>query len=80
MKTASGLIITGSAPVIKYGKIIAKGPGKYKNGKIQRINLKVGSYVWLPDFGGTKIKLNKRTFYMYKDSDILGTLKEWWKH
>ena len=32
MKTASGLILTGSAPALKYGRIIAKGPGKFKKG------------------------------------------------
>jgi len=40
------------------------------------VNLKVGSFVWLPEYGGTKISLKNGTYYMFRDNDILGTLKE----
>ena len=33
MKTSSGLILTSSLPALKWGKVIAVGPGNIKDGK-----------------------------------------------
>ena len=32
MKTSSGLILTSAVPALKWGKIVAVGPGNYKDG------------------------------------------------
>ena len=42
MKTSSGLIITGGIASLKWGKIMAVGPGNLKNGKREPIDLEVG--------------------------------------
>ena len=43
LKTSSGLILTGSVPALKWGKVIAVGPGSIEGGKLQPVDLKVGS-------------------------------------
>ena len=42
MKTTSGLIIAGGIASLKWGKVIAVGPGNIKNGKQQPVDLTVG--------------------------------------
>lgn len=72
-KTASGIILS-EAPQDPIGEVIETGLGNF-DGKGLRINLEVkkGDFVLLPDYGGSKVKINGKEFFIYRDTDILGT-------
>ncbi len=79
-KTASGIIIpeTATADDIKMGKVIAVGEGLFtQNGVIIPMSVKVGDEVMIPPFGnGFEIKVGKETYMLYRESDLLGVLKD----
>ncbi|KFP73091.1 hypothetical protein N310_07044, partial [Acanthisitta chloris] len=53
--------------------VVAVGSGsKGKNGEIQPVSVKVGEKVLLPEYGGTKIVLEDKDYYLFRDGDILG--------
>ena len=75
MKTSSGLVLTGVKETLKWGKVIAVGPGDFNEmGKLIKPVVKVGDHVWLPEYGGQEIKINGTSYHMFQDHDILGTL------
>ena len=37
--------------------------------------VKVGDEVYLPEYGGTKVKLDDKDYFLYSDSDFLAKLK-----
>ncbi|GBN29780.1 hypothetical protein AVEN_88194-1 [Araneus ventricosus] len=39
-------------------------------------SVKEGDKVLLPEFGGTKIEVNEKEMYIFRDSDILGKWSE----
>lgn len=58
----------------KYCKqlVVAVGSGaKGKGGEIQPVSMKVGDKV-LPECGGTKVVLNDKDYFLFRDGDILG--------
>ncbi len=75
-KTASGIILS-EAPQEPIGEVIETGPGNL-NEKGERVELSVkkGDFVLLPDYGGSKIKLAGKEYFVYRDSDILGKYVE----
>jgi len=55
------------------GTVIAAGPGgRNDDGKTVPITVKVGDRVLLPEYGGTKITIDEKEFYVYREHDILG--------
>ncbi|XP_078407952.1 10 kDa heat shock protein, mitochondrial isoform X2 [Cetorhinus maximus] len=53
--------------------VVAVGPGnRVKNGDIHPVNVKVGETVLLPEYGGTKVVLDDKDYYLFRDGDILG--------
>lgn len=61
----------------KYSRIFQHqvGPGTHdSHGKFVPVSCKVGDHVLLPDFGGSKVKLEENTYYIYRDTDLLGVL------
>ena len=40
--------------------------------------VKVGDLVVLPDYGGAKINLKDGEFFVYRDTDVIGTLQKEW--
>ncbi|XP_073414263.1 10 kDa heat shock protein, mitochondrial isoform X1 [Dendrobates tinctorius] len=53
--------------------VVAVGGGsKGKNGEIQPVNVNVGETVLLPEYGGTKVLLDNKEYYLFRDGDILG--------
>jgi chaperonin GroES len=52
--------------------IVAVGSGKKgKSGEIGPVSVKVGDKV-LPEYGGTKVVLDDKDYFLFRDSDILG--------
>ncbi|XP_069839668.1 10 kDa heat shock protein, mitochondrial isoform X2 [Dendropsophus ebraccatus] len=53
--------------------VVAVGGGsKGKGGEIRPLDVNVGEKVLLPEYGGTKIVLDDKEYYLFRDSDILG--------
>ena len=41
-----------------------------------KLLLNIGDHVLLPEYGGTKVKLQDAEFFLYKDSDILAKMEK----
>ncbi|KAI1899304.1 hypothetical protein AGOR_G00060420 [Albula goreensis] len=53
--------------------VVAVGPGAVnKNGDLQPCSVKAGEKVLLPEFGGTKVILEDKDYFLFRDGDILG--------
>eukprot|EP01015_Nassula_variabilis_P022951 TRINITY_DN424_c0_g1_i6.p1 TRINITY_DN424_c0_g1~~TRINITY_DN424_c0_g1_i6.p1 ORF type:complete len:126 (+),score=39.17 TRINITY_DN424_c0_g1_i6:3-380(+) len=74
-KTPSGIILQEADKSNIFGEVVEVGPGNYDtNGKLIPVNLKKGDSVLLPEYGGTKIKLQENEYFLYRDNDILAVL------
>nr|XP_059858725.1 10 kDa heat shock protein, mitochondrial-like [Delphinus delphis] len=53
--------------------VVAVGSGsKGKGGEIQPAGVKVGDKVLLPEYGGTKVVLDDKDYFLLRGGDILG--------
>uniref|UniRef100_A0A3P9Q492 10 kDa heat shock protein, mitochondrial n=1 Tax=Poecilia reticulata TaxID=8081 RepID=A0A3P9Q492_POERE len=50
--------------------VVAVGPGS--KGHVQPVSVKVGEKVLLPEYGGTKVVLEEKDYFLFRDGDILG--------
>ena len=75
-KTSSGIIIPGIVnedKESKKGEIIAIGNGRYEDGKLVPISVKIGEQVifqW-----GDKIIVEGEEYYLVKESELLAIIK-----
>jgi chaperonin GroES len=71
-KTASGIILTGTAkekPQI--AEVVAVGPGGVVEGKEVVMEVKVGDKVITSKYAGTEVKFEGEEYTILKQSDIL---------
>ncbi|KAM6979021.1 10 kDa heat shock protein, mitochondrial isoform 2-T2 [Tautogolabrus adspersus] len=53
--------------------VVAVGPGSVnQKGNLQPVSVTVGEKVLLPEYGGTKISLDDKDYFLFRDGDILG--------
>uniref|UniRef100_A0A4W5MWG1 10 kDa heat shock protein, mitochondrial n=2 Tax=Euteleosteomorpha TaxID=1489388 RepID=A0A4W5MWG1_9TELE len=53
--------------------VVAVGPGSTnQKGKLTPMSVKVGEKVLLPEYGGTKVNLEDKEYFLFRDADILG--------
>ncbi|XP_042330428.1 10 kDa heat shock protein, mitochondrial isoform X3 [Sceloporus undulatus] len=53
--------------------VVAVGTGsKGKDGEARPVSVKVGEKVLLPEYGGTKVVLDDKDYFIFRDGDILG--------
>uniref|UniRef100_A0AAZ1XY53 10 kDa heat shock protein, mitochondrial n=1 Tax=Oreochromis aureus TaxID=47969 RepID=A0AAZ1XY53_OREAU len=45
-------------------------------GEIHPVSVKVGEKVLLPEYGGTKVVLDDKDYFLFRDADILGKYVE----
>jgi len=80
-RTASGIIIpeTATADDVKMGVVIAVGEGLYtQNGVLIPMSVKAGDEVILPPYGqGQSVKQNSEEYVLYRESELLGVLNDW---
>jgi len=75
-KTKSGIIIPDTAREKSHkGKVITKGPGKYEDGKIVPLSVKIGDIVLYKEYGGEEMKLDGEEVIILKEEDILAILE-----
>ena len=76
-KTASGIIIPDTAkekPV--EGEVIAVGKGKVDDdGKVRKLDVKVGDRILFTKYGGTDVKLDGEEYLIMRESDVMGVLE-----
>ena len=77
-KTAGGIVIPDSADKDKpiQGTVSAIGTGKYVEGKLQPLQVKVGDVVLFGKYAGTNVKLETENYLVMKEEDIMGVLEE----
>ena len=77
-KTAGGILIPDTADKDKpmEGIILAVGTGKYMDGKIQPLQVKVGDKVLFGKYSGTNIKMDGDEILVMREEDIMGVLEE----
>ncbi|KAK9692280.1 hypothetical protein RND81_09G253300 [Saponaria officinalis] len=76
-KTSAGILLPESSTKLNSGKVIAVGPGSRTNeGKLIPVSLKEGDTVLLPEYGGQEFKLEDKTYHLYREDDVLGTLHD----
>jgi chaperonin GroES len=75
--TAGGIIIPDSASKDKpmEGTIVAIGNGKYIEGKLQPLQVKIGDNVLFKSYAGTKVKLDNTELLVMHEEDIMGVLE-----
>lgn len=54
------------------GKVIAVGPGKIDDeGKLQRMDIKVGDKILFSSYGGTEYKVDEMEYLILSEEDVL---------
>ncbi|MCR4274886.1 MAG: co-chaperone GroES [Candidatus Campbellbacteria bacterium] len=76
-KRASGIIIpeTVDKERPEQGKIIAVGPGRYGDGKLVPVRVKVGDTVVFSKYGYDEIKIDGVEYFILKEDSILAVIK-----
>jgi chaperonin GroES len=75
-KTPSGIVIPDTAKEKpQEGKVLAVGPGRYEEGKLVPLDVKVGDIVIYSKYGGTEIKSKGKEYLILSERDILAKRK-----
>ncbi|MCL4873457.1 co-chaperone GroES [bacterium] len=76
-KTKGGIIIPESAKETPAeGKVIAVGPGKKENGKVEPMAVKVNDNIIFSKYAGTEIKVEGEDLLIMREEDILGVVEK----
>ena len=75
-KSAGGLYIPDSAKEKpQKGEVIAVGAGKITDdGKLQKMEIKVGDKVLFEKYSGSKINIDEMEYLIIREDDVLGIL------
>jgi chaperonin GroES len=76
-KTAGGIVIPDTADKDKpmQGTVLAIGNGRFVDGKIQPLQVKVGDKILFGKYSGTNIKLQEKEFLVMREEDVMGVLE-----
>ncbi len=76
-KTKGGIIIPESAKETPAeGKVVAVGPGKKEDGKIEPMGVKVNDTIIFSKYAGTEIKVEGEDLLIMREEDILGVVEK----
>lgn len=77
-KSVGGILLPESSmSKLNEGKVVAVGPGRRdKDGSLIPMGVKEGDKVLLPQYGGSEIQLGEEDFFIFRDEDLLGILKD----
>lgn len=77
-KTAGGILIPDSAGKEKpaQGTVLAVGNGKYIDGQLQPLQVKVGDKVLFGKYAGTSVTLNNTDYLVMREEDVMGVVVE----
>lgn len=76
--TAGGIVIPDTADKDKpiQGKVIAVGTGRYVEGKIQPLQVKIGDQVLFGKYSGTNVKFDHQEYLVMREEDIMAVVEE----
>jgi len=76
-KTKGGIIIPDTAKEKPMeGKVVAVGPGgRGDDGKLIKLDLKVGDKVLYGKWSGTEVKIDGKDYLIMKESDVMGIIE-----
>jgi chaperonin GroES len=76
-KSLSGIIIPDTVDKEKpeTGKVIAVGEGKYEDGKLIPMRIKVGQTVMFSKYGYDEEKVDGKDYFIVREDNILAILK-----
>ncbi len=76
-KTAGGILIpdTGKEKPLQ-GTVLAIGSGKYVDGQLQPLQVKVGDKVLFGKYAGTNVTLNNTDYLVMREEDVMGVVVE----
>ncbi|XP_076461904.1 10 kDa heat shock protein, mitochondrial-like [Babylonia areolata] len=74
LKTKGGIMIPEkSQGKVQEAVVVAVGGGsKNEKGDVTPVCVQVGDKVLLPEYGGTKIVLEEKEYFLFRDGDLLG--------
>ncbi len=74
--SASGIIIPDTAKQDKpeRGTVVATGPGKYEDGAVIPMNVKVGDTVLFSKYGYDEVKVDGQEYFILSESSILAKI------
>ncbi len=72
--TKSGLLLPEkSVGKVLNGTVVAVGPGARNSaGQVVPCSVQAGDQVLLPEYGGNKIEIDDKEYFLFRDSEILG--------
>ncbi len=74
-RTKSGLVIPDTAKEKpQLGKVLAVGPGEYKDGERVPLDVKEGDVVFYSKYGGTEVKVEGEDLLILSSRDVLAVL------
>lgn len=75
-KSTGGIYIPDTAKEKpQKGEVIAAGPGKTTDdGKLQKMEVKVGDIVLFDKYSGSKIEIDDQEYLIIREDDILGII------
>lgn len=76
--TAGGIVIPDTADKDKpiQGKVIAVGTGRYIEGKMQPLQVKIGDQVLFGKYSGTNVKFDHQEYLVMREEDIMAVVEE----
>ena|SRR3990167_2407396 len=76
-KTKGGIVLPDTADKDKpiRGKVIAIGTGKYIDGKVQPLQVKIGDEILFGKYAGTAIKLDEKEWLVMREEDVMGIVE-----
>ena len=74
-QTRGGLFIPDTAKEKpQQGEIVAIGPGKYEDGKLVPMTVKVGDKVLYGKYSGTEVTIDDESLLILRESDVLAVI------
>lgn len=75
---ASGIILPDSDKKEKpsKGKIVAVGPGRYDDGKLVPMSVKVGQTVLFTKYGYDEVKVDGEDYFILSESQVLAVISK----
>jgi len=58
------------------GEVVAVGKGKYEDGKLIPMEVKVGDKVLYGKYSGTEIKINDEDYLIMREEDVLAVINQ----
>jgi chaperonin GroES len=76
-KTASGIVLPDTAKEKpQEAEVVAVGPGRYEDGKLVAVDVKVGQRVIFSKYAGTEVKVDNTEYLIVRESDILAVVEK----